>query len=71
MGEKMTMVSLTALKKKEICKRASNANVQQKALAKEYGILPQQVSDILTVRTEINGYLLKAKHQQPTLKEYI
>jgi len=47
MGEKRTRVSLTALQKKEICRRASKANIQQKALAKEYGVSPQQVSDIL------------------------
>ena len=35
MGEKRTRVSLTALQKKEICRRASKANIQQKALAKD------------------------------------
>ena len=60
MGEKRTRVSLTALKKKEICKRASNANVQQKALEKEYGISPQQEFQTF-LRTEINGYPWTAK----------
>jgi len=47
MGEKRTRVSSMALQKKEICRRTSKANIQQKALAKEYGVSSQQVSDIL------------------------
>ena len=66
MGEKRTRVSLTALQKKEICRRASKANIQQKALAKEYGVSPQQVSDILKNRDQWLSI-----ESETTLKEYV